>query len=418
MEQAKQEWNKKKNNMDQKGLYVNAIFNKDTFAYTFIDTGSLCYMTVSSKFAKRAGLQRIPITPRKLQQVVGIQDSAITEVAYRSLDIDGHQQDYVFAYVIPGQHEDIIIGLPWQCSEDARIKLKKGLIHIRSTNTRVKLRDPAHPKTGSGISHCISSVMHGLIRRAKKRGDSESTIFAVTLADIEKALKPRKRSDPKEKLPPQYHEFLGAFDRKQADQLPPHRPGVDHAIEILKDNQGRERQLPWGPLYNMSREELIILRKTLTELLDKNFIRASNSPASAPVLFAKKPGGGVRFCVDYRKLNEMSCKDRYPLPLITETLRQLSQAVWFTKLNVIAAFNKIRIKEGDEWKTAFRTRYGLYKYLVAPFGLTGAPATFQRYINHALCEYLDEFCTAYIDDVLIYSSGSLSDHRTKVKKVL
>ena len=131
----------------------------------------------------------------------------------------------------------------------------------------------------------------------------------------------------------------------------------------------------------MSKEELLILRKTLTELLDKGFIRVSNSSAAAPVLFARKPGGGLRFCVDYRRLNEITKKDRYPLPLITETLRQLSTAVWFTKLDVNAAFYKIRIKEGDEWKTAFRTQYGLYEWLITPFGLTGAPATFQRYIN-------------------------------------
>ncbi|KAL2017202.1 hypothetical protein VTK56DRAFT_2409 [Thermocarpiscus australiensis] len=168
----------------------------------------------------------------------------------------------------------------------------------------------------------------------------------------------------------------------------------------------------------MSREELIVLRKTLTELLDKNFIRASSSSASAPVLFVRKPGGGLRFCVDYRGLNAVTRKDRYPLPLINETLRSLSKAKWLTKLDVIAAFHKIPIKEGDEWKTAFRTRYGLYEWLVTPFGLTGAPATFQRYINKTLREYLDEFCSAYMDDVLIYSDGSLSDHRKKVKMVM
>jgi hypothetical protein len=168
----------------------------------------------------------------------------------------------------------------------------------------------------------------------------------------------------------------------------------------------------------MSCEELIVLRKTLTELLDKNFIRASSLSASAPVLFVRKPGGGLRFCVDYRGLNAITRKDRYLLPLINETLRSLSKARWFTKLDVIAVFHKIRIKEGDEWKTAFRTRYGLFEWLVTPFGLTGAPATFQRYINQTLQEYLDEFCSVYIDNVLIYSSGSLSDYRKKVRKVL
>ncbi|KAM4058580.1 reverse transcriptase (RNA-dependent DNA polymerase) [Hirsutella rhossiliensis] len=109
----------------------------------------------------------------------------------------------------------------------------------------------------------------------------------------------------------------------------------------------------------------------------------------------KKPGGGIRFCVDYR-----------------------AKARWFTKVDVIAAFHKIRVAPGDEEKTAFRTRYGSFEWLVVPFGLTGAPAAFQRYINSVLQDYLDDFVSAYIDDVLIFSSGSLQDHRDKVGKVL
>jgi hypothetical protein len=238
------------------------------------------------------------------------------------------------------------------------------------------------------------------------------------LKDIERALAPKSYTDPRQKLPRHYHEFLPLFDRKKADQLPPHRPGVDHEVPLERDDNGREKTPPWGPLYGMTREELIVLRKTLTELLDKNFIRASSSPAASPILFAKKPGGGLRFCVDYRGLNAITRKDRYPLPLINETLRSLSKAKWFTKLDVIAAFHKIRVQEGDEWKTAFRTRYGLFEWLVTPFGMTGAPATFQRYINSTLQDYLDEFCSAYIDDVLIYSDGSLKDHREKVRLVM
>ena len=168
----------------------------------------------------------------------------------------------------------------------------------------------------------------------------------------------------------------------------------------------------------MSRDELLVLRKTLTDYLEKGFIRVSSSPAGAPVLFAKKPGGGLRFCVDYRALNSITRKDRYPLPLIRETLTMIAKAKWLTKLDVILAFHKIRIAKGHEWKTAFRTRYGLYEWQIMPFVMTGSPATFQRYINWVLREYLDDFCSAYADDVLIYSSGSLRDHREKVSKVL
>jgi hypothetical protein len=105
----------------------------------------------------------------------------------------------------------------------------------------------------------------------------------------------------------------------------------------------------------MNREELLYLHKTLTDLLGKNFIQVSHSLAVAPVLLVRKPGGGVRFYVDYRGLNELSVKDCYPLPLIRETLRNMAKAKWFTKLDVIAAFYKIRIAPGEEWKTAFRT---------------------------------------------------------------
>jgi hypothetical protein len=189
--------------------------------------------------------------------------------------------------------------------------------------------------------------------------------------------------------------------------LPPHRPGIDHAIELEKDEFRREKDVPWGPLYSITKEKLLVLRKTLTDHLDKGWIRVSKSPAGAPVLFVRKPGGGLRFCVNYRKLNEITKKDRTPLPLITEMLQMMAKAEWYTKLNVSAAFHKIRIKKGDEWKTAFGTRFGSFEWLVTLFSLTGASATFQRYINDVLREFLDDFVFAYIDDIIIFTNGSL-----------
>ena len=122
--------------------------------------------------------------------------------------------------------------------------------------------------------------------------------------------------------------------------------------------------------------------------------------------------------MDYRGLNNITRKNQYPLPLIKETLNGISKIRYFTKLNITAVFHKIHIAKGQEWIMAFRTRYGLFEYLIIPFGLTGAPATFQRYINWVLRDYLDEFCTAYVDDILIYTSGLLQDHKAKVHMVL
>lgn len=170
-------------------------------------------------------------------------------------------------------------------------------------------------------------------------------------------------------------------------------------------------------MYGMSQAELQVAKQYIEENLSKGFIRASSSPAAAPILFVKKPGGGLRLYVDYRKLNEITEKDRYPLPLIKETLSRVCRAKIFTKIDIIAAFNRLRMAEGEEWKTAFATRWGLYEYLVLPFGLTGGPSSFQRYINKALKEFLDDFATAYLDDILIYSKN-MKKHRKHVAQVL
>lgn len=208
------------------------------------------------------------------------------------------------------------------------------------------------------------------------------------------------------------------LDDDDIDITPPHRGTWDHAINLEKGDNCRNKRPPFGPLYEMSRDELLVLRKTLTDHLHKGWIRASSLLASAPVLFVRKSGGGLRFCIDYRGLNAITRNDRYPLPLIRETLRNLATARWFTKLDVRAAFHRLRIRHGDEWKTAFRTRYRQFEWLVTPFGLTGAPATFQRYINLHLHDLLDEFCSAYMDDVIIYSNSNYLDHMTKVRMVI
>src|SRR5690606_4894087 len=191
-----------------------------------------------------------------------------------------------------------------------------------------------------------------------------------------KKISPEEELDKiKAKVPEEYHEFLDMFKEATSNELPPHRD-YDHKIPLKPGFTP-----PFGALYSMSLGELQVLKKYLEENLSKGFIRASSSPAGAPVLFAKKPGGGLRFCVDYRGLNEGTIKNRYPLPLIQETLMRLQKAKYYTKIDAKGAYNLLRIAKGEEWKTAFRTRYGLYEYLVMPFGLTNAPASWQHFIN-------------------------------------
>ena len=236
----------------------------------------------------------------------------------------------------------------------------------------------------------------------------------ITDADIEKFMRGKPDLSLPEllrKLPNWLHDKAEGFMAKKADALPPRR-SWDHKIDLMP---GKEP--PYQKNRPMSPSELEVVRKWLDDNLDKGFIRESRARCAAPLLLAAKPGGGVRICQDYRGLNSATIKNRYPLPLIRETLDAICRAKVYTKLDIIAAFNKLRIAEGHEWKTAFITRFGLFESLVMPFGLCNAPALFQHYINHVLFDLLDEFCTAYLDDVLIYSE-SRKAHREHVREVV
>ena len=218
--------------------------------------------------------------------------------------------------------------------------------------------------------------------------------------------------DDIDRIPPEYRDLADVFSKRKADQLPPHRGHLDHSILLEPDARPQ-----FGPIYNLSEVELETLRKYIEENLEKGFIRPSTSPFGAPVLFVKKNDGSLRLCVDYRALNRITVKNRYPLPLISQLLDRLKHAKYYTKIDLRSAYNLLRIAQGDEWKTAFRTRYGHFEYCVMPFGLTNAPATFQSYINAALRPFLDKFAIAYIDDILIYSN-SLEEHHEHVRTIL
>lgn len=404
-------------------FYVDARVNGIKFAQALVDNGCTSYATVNGLLARSLDLPRIRLNaPRRLDGV--IRDlGRITHATYFDLDVHGHRQSRVFAYIVDQQEDEMILGDAWMKDVDGRYSARRGYLDIYGPGRE-------HTRCWNRADRTIGPVGVRILRTQKSSAEKIKHVLdsaeyperlrigKVSLADIEVALRTKKHTDPKERLPKHYWKWAEVFSQKLADRLPPNRPGIDHRIPLKHDKDGREESPPFGPLYGMNKEELLYLRKTLSDLLDKNFIRVSQSPAAAPILLVRKPGGGVRFCVDYRGLNELSVKDRYPLPLIRETLRNMGSARWFTKLDIIAAFHKIRINPGEEWKTAFRTRYGLFEWNVTPFGLTGAPATFQRFINRTLQEFLDDFVSAYIDDIIIYSSGSRKDHRRKVAKVL
>ncbi|KAL5559110.1 hypothetical protein UlMin_035321 [Ulmus minor] len=167
----------------------------------------------------------------------------------------------------------------------------------------------------------------------------------------------------------------------------------------------------------MAPAELKELQLQLQELLEKGFIRPSHSPWGAPVLFVKKKDGTFRMCIDYRELNKMTIKNKYPLPRIDDLFDQLKGAAVFSKIDLRSGYHQLKIKESDVPKTAFRTRYGHYEFLVMPFGLTNAPAAFMDLMNRVFTEYLDKFIIVFIDDILIYSKNR-EEHEEHLRKEL
>ncbi len=152
----------------------------------------------------------------------------------------------------------------------------------------------------------------------------------------------------------------------------PENTGInEHAIELIE-----RKQLPYEPIYALSPVELETLKTYIEIHLKTGFIRPFKPPARASILFDKKLDGSLRLYVDYRGFNNLTIKNRYPLPLIDEFLDRLARAKQFTQLDLISAYHQIRIREGDKWKTAFRTRYGHFEYQIMPFGLSNAPASF------------------------------------------
>ena len=215
-------------------------------------------------------------------------------------------------------------------------------------------------------------------------------------------------------IPSAVRDALRSFEDVMLDQLPqrlPPKREVDHQIELLPGVKPPAK----GP-YRMAPPELAELRKQLNELMDAGFIRPSKAPFGAPVLFQKKQDGSLRLCIDYRALNKVTVRNKYPIPLVQDLFDQLSTARYFTKLDLRSGYYQVRVADEDVAKTTCVTRYGAYEFLVMPFGLTNAPATFCTLMNQVFYDFLDKFVVVYLDDIVIYSS-SLEDHLEHLKLV-
>jgi hypothetical protein len=204
-------------------------------------------------------------------------------------------------------------------------------------------------------------------------------------------------------------EFPDVFPEELPD-MPPERK-VELAIELIPGTAPISNRA-----YRVSGPELVELKKQIDELLEKGYIRPSTSPWAAPVLFVGKKDGTKRMCIDYRALNEVTIKNKYPLPWIEDLLDQLRGASVFSKIDLRSGYHQLRIRPADIPKTTFITKYGLYEFMVMSFGLTNAPAYFMYLMNSVFMDYLDKFVVVF-DDILVYSQNE-QEHEEHLRKVL
>jgi len=328
------------------------------------------------------------------------------------LQVQQHREELTFDIVRMATH-NIVLGRPWLTQHNPRINWKTKEIGFDGCNCMTASK-PTHwqrsvvdeRKDLNQIETTVSTSNKD--RRQKRVSDSADT----EKGQSDQQVRVKRELHTSLGVPQEYQKWAHLFrEEVTAVALPRHQPW-DHEIKLEPGTKPT-----FGPIYALSEKELEVLRKYLDENLKKGFIRKSESPAGYPILFVEKKDKSLRLCVDYRKLNDITVKNRYPLPNIKELQDRLQGAQYFTILDLRGAYNLIRMKEGEEWKTAFRTRYGHYEYTVMPFGLTNAPATCQMMVNDALRQYLDLCVVAYLDDILVYSETE-AEHTQHVKKIL
>eukprot|EP00253_Pinus_taeda_P002642 PITA_02642 len=367
----------------------------DRAVSVLVDPGAtLSY--ISPKVVESCGLQTTKFkSPWLVQLATGTKRRVLTKVNNCPLRLAG-QTITTELNVLPLGSYDVLIGMDWLERRWSVINCKTKTVSYRDELGVGKeiqgIQKPVQiqPITASQLVKCIRNKCQIY---AVQVGFADSVDKVATVKDI-----------------PVVQEFADVFP-EEIPGLPPRRD-LDFTIELVPGAAPVSR----AP-YRMSVPELIELKMQLQELLEKKYIRPSVSPWGAPVLFVRKKDGTLRMCIDYRQLNKLTVKNKYPLPRIDELFDQVKGATTFSKIDLRSGYHQIRIKCEDIAKTAFRTRYGHYEFVVLPFGLTNAPATFMCLMNSVFHQYLDKFVLIFIDDILIYSRNR-KEHEEHLRIVL
>ncbi|KAL0550383.1 hypothetical protein IC582_014893 [Cucumis melo] len=363
------------------------------YALVLFDSGS-SHSFISSAFVSHARLEVEP-----LHHVLSVSTPSgecmlsKEKVKACQIELAGHVIE-VTLIVLDMLDFDVILGMDWLAANHASIDCSRKEVTFNPPSM-------ASFKFKGGGSKSLPQVISAI--RASKLLSQGTWGILASVVDTREA-------DVSLSSEPVVRDYPDVFP-EELPGLPPHRE-VEFAIELEPGTVPISR----AP-YRMAPAELKELKVQLQELLDKGFIRPSVSPWGAPVLFVKKKDGSMRLCIDYRELNKVTVKNRYPLPRIDDLFDQLQGATVFSKVDLQSGYHQLRIKDEDIPKTAFRSRYGHYEFIVMSFGLTNAPAVFMDLMNRVFREFLDTFVIVFIDDILIYSKTE-AEHEEHLRMVL
>ncbi|GJS13751.1 reverse transcriptase domain-containing protein [Tanacetum coccineum] len=370
------------------------------YAYILFDTGA------DRSFVSTAFSSQIDITPSTLDHYYDVElaDGRIiglnTILKGCTLNFLNHQFNVNLMPVELGSF-DAIIGMDWLAKYQAVIVCAEKIVRIPWKNKTLIIHGDGSTQGNVTRLNIISCT------KTQKYMEKGFPIFLahVTTKEVEDKSEKKRLENV-----PIVQDFPEVFP-EDLPGLPPTRQ-VEFQIDLVPGAAPVAR----AP-YRLAPSEMKELSEQLKELSDKGFIRPSSSPWGAPVLFVKKKDGSFRMCIDYRELNKLTVKNRYPLPRIDDLFDQLQGSSVYSKIDLRSGYHQLRVREEDIPKTAFRTRYGHYEFQVMPFGLTNAPAVFMDLMNRVCKPYLDKFVIVFIDDILIYSKNK-KEHKEHLKQIL